>query len=130
MNRAFTNLPTLQTLEITDSRQGEVSVTYAFADLGKRKSKILLKLSYPEFQKKQINCQDNVLSIEGERKQGHKEKRPDYLRSERSFGAFKRLIILPASIVEDKVKGVFKEGILRLTIPKAEKSKRKAVPIG
>ena len=76
-----------------------------------------------------ISCQDNVLTIEGDRNQEKKEEHRGYLRSERSYGAFKRSIILPTSILEDKVKASFKNGILRITIPKAEKSKSKSVPI-
>ncbi|NIT58045.1 MAG: Hsp20 family protein [Aliifodinibius sp.] len=100
-------------------------------DMFETDGEYIVEVELPGLSKKdiQINCQDNVLSIEGERKHTHKEERPGYLRSERSFGAFKRSIILPASIVEDKVKASFKEGILRVTVPKAEKSKRKEVPI-
>lgn len=100
-------------------------------DMFETDGEYIVEVELPGLSKKdiRINCQDNVLSIEGERKRSHKEERPGYLRSERSFGAFKRSIILPTSIVEDKVKAVFKEGILRVTVPKAEKSKRKEVPI-
>ncbi|WP_440998795.1 Hsp20/alpha crystallin family protein [Fodinibius sp. SL11] len=100
-------------------------------DMLETEAEYIVEVELPGLSKKdiQINCHDNVLSIEGERKQEHKEERPGYLRSERSFGAFKRSIILPAPILEDKVKATFKEGILRVTVPKAEKSKRKSVPI-
>ena len=100
-------------------------------DMFETDGEYIVEVELPGLAKKdiQINCQDNVLSIEGEREKAHKEERPGYLRSERSFGAFKRSIILPASIVEDKVKAAFKDGILRVTVPKAEKSKRKEVPI-
>lgn len=100
-------------------------------DMMETDDEYLIEAELPGLTKKdiQINCQDNVLSIEGERRQQHEEESPGYLRSERSYGSFKRSIILPTSIVEDKVKATFKDGILRVTVPKAEKSKRKSVPI-
>lgn len=100
-------------------------------DMYETDGEYIVEVELPGLTKKdiQINCQDNILSIEGERKQETKEEHPGYLRSERSYGSFKRSIMLPASIIEDKVKATFKEGVLRVTIPKAEKSKRKSVPI-
>lgn len=100
-------------------------------DMMETDDEYLLEVELPGLTKKDIHitCQDNVLSIEGEREYEKKNDQPGYLRSERSYGAFKRSIILPTSIVEDKVKATFKDGILRVSVPKAEKSKRKAVPI-
>lgn len=91
----------------------------------------IVEVELPGLSKKdiQINCQDNVLSIEGERNKEKKEEHPGYLRSERSYGNFKRSIMLPTSILEDKVKATFKDGVLKVMVPKAEKSKRKSVPI-
>lgn len=100
-------------------------------DMMETDNEYLVEVELPGLTKNdiQINCQDNVLSIEGERRQENREENPGYLRTERSYGAFKRSIILPTSILEDKVKATFKNGILKVTVPKAEKSKRKAVPI-
>ncbi|MGM0545198.1 MAG: Hsp20/alpha crystallin family protein [Bacteroidota bacterium] len=100
-------------------------------DMFETDGEYIVEVELPGLTKKdiQINCQDNVLTIEGERKQEKEEEHPEYLRSERSYGTFKRSIILPTSILEDKVKATFKEGVLKVTVPKAEKSKRKSVPI-
>ena len=91
----------------------------------------LIEVDLPGLTKKdiQINAHDNVLSIEGERKRETKEEHPGYLRNERYFGSFKRSIMLPASVMADKIKATFKDGVLRINVPKAEKSKRKTVPI-
>lgn len=76
-----------------------------------------------------INVQDRVLTIEGERKHETEEEHNGYLRRERSFGSFERKFSLPASVKEDKIKASFKDGVLTVHIPKAEKSKRKSVKI-
>jgi HSP20 family protein len=129
MDRIFNELiPFSWRLDETETGMTAWSPT---TDMYETDGEYIVEAELPGLSKKdiQINCQDNVLSIEGARKQDHKEERPGYLRSERSFGAFKRSIILPATIIEDKVKASFKEGVLRVTVPKAEKSKRKTVPI-
>ncbi|MEL7834750.1 Hsp20/alpha crystallin family protein [Fodinibius sp. Rm-B-1B1-1] len=114
-----------------DEPETGMSMWTPITDMMETDNEYLLEVELPGLTKKdiQINCQDNVLSVEGERKHDKKEERPGYLRSERSYGAFKRSIILPTSILEDKVKATFKDGILKITVPKAEKSKRKTVPI-
>lgn len=90
-----------------------------------------IEVELPGMSKKdiKINLQDNVLTIEGEREKKVKKESNGYLRSERSFGQFKRSLVLPVAVVEDKIKATFKDGILTVSVPKAEKSKRKAVPI-
>lgn len=129
MDRIFNELiPFSWRLDETDQSMTTWTPT---TDMFETDGEYIVEAELPGLNKKNINisCQDNVLTIEGERKQEHKEERPGYLRSERSFGTFKRSIILPTSIVEDKVKASFNEGILRVTVPKAEKSKKKSVPI-
>lgn len=76
-----------------------------------------------------INVQDSVLTIEGERKHETKEEHNGYLRRERSFGSFIRKFALPVSVIENKIKASFQDGVLTVNIPKAEKSKRKSVKI-
>jgi HSP20 family protein len=100
-------------------------------DMTETDNEYLIAVDLPGMTKKdlQINCYDNVLTIEGERKQEKNEKHNGYLRNERSFGAFKRSVMLPAPIIDDKIKASFKDGVLKVTVPKAEISKRKTVAI-
>lgn len=129
MDRIFNELiPFSWRLDDTETTMSTWTPT---TDMFETDGEYIVEAELPGLSKKDIhiNCQDNVLSIEGERKLEKKEEHAGYLRSERSYGNFKRSIILPTSIIEDKVKAVFKDGILRVTVPKAEKSKRKSVPI-
>lgn len=101
------------------------------ADMVETDNEYLLSVDLPGLSKKdiKINYHDNVLTIEGERKEEKKEEHKGYLRNERYYGSFERSFMIPAAITEDKIKATFKDGVLQVTIPKAEKSKRKSVTI-
>lgn len=78
-----------------------------------------------------ISATDDVLMIEGEKKSETEEKEKGYYRTERYFGSFHREIALPSEIDRDKSEANFKNGILRLTLPKTEKAQKtaKTIPI-
>jgi HSP20 family protein len=63
-----------------------------------------------------------VLSISGERKAEKEEKDKKYHRIERSYGSFIRSFTLPEGVSSDKIDAEFKDGILRLHLPKNEKA--------
>jgi HSP20 family protein len=48
---------------------------------------------------------------------------------ERTYGAFSRMVRLPAPVAADKIKASFKNGVLTVTLPKTEEAKEKAIPI-
>jgi len=114
-----------------DEGESEVGMWAPTTDMIETDNEYVVEVDLPGLSKDDItiNCQDNVLTIEGERKRESKEEHKGYLRNERYFGTFKRAIMLPASILDDKIKATFKDGVLRVTVPKAEKSKRKTVDI-
>lgn len=129
MDRIFNDLmPYRWSLEDSEMETG---IWAPVADLSETDDSYLIETELPGLNKKDINItyQDKMLTIEGERKKEKEEETNGYLRSERYFGTFKRSFVLPAAIREDKIKANFKEGVLKVTIPKAEKSKRKTVTI-
>ncbi|MBL0713380.1 MAG: Hsp20/alpha crystallin family protein [Desulfosarcina sp.] len=67
-----------------------------------------------------IEVKDNVLSITGDRNVDPASGSGSYLRSERVFGKFKRAFALPAMIGTEKISAGFKNGVLKITIPKPE----------
>lgn len=69
-----------------------------------------------------VSLKDSVLTIKGEKKAEREEKDEDksYHRVERSFGSFQRSIRLPEEIEADKIKASFKNGLLKISIPKNE----------
>jgi HSP20 family protein len=76
-----------------------------------------------------ISLHDGVLTISGERKQEREAKNGDTFRSERYFGKFQRSVTLPASVDGGKVKASYKDGILRVELPKAEEAKPRQIEV-
>lgn len=76
-----------------------------------------------------ITLQDNLLTIRGEKKQETEQKGKNYHRMERSYGSFTRSFSLPTAIQADKIKASYKDGLLNITLPKAEEVKSKEIPV-
>lgn len=78
-----------------------------------------------------IEVADDSLTIEGERKEEHKEEREGYYRSERSYGSFCRVVPLPEGAISESAKAAFNNGVLEVTIqaPPREVSRKRRVEI-
>jgi HSP20 family protein len=76
-----------------------------------------------------VSLQDNILTLRGEKKQEKEEKGKTFHRVERSYGSFARSFTLPTAVLAGKVKATYKDGILQITLPKAEEVKSKEIPI-
>ena len=79
-----------------------------------------------------IEVQDNVLTLSGERRFEEEVKEDKYYRIERRYGSFSRSIALPQAVDESKIEANYENGVLEVTVPKAEvvKPKKIAVSIG
>ena len=77
----------------------------------------------------QIQFENGVLSISGEKKQEVESKEKNWHRMERRFGAFYRSITLPAGVDVERVEATFTDGVLTVRIPKREELKPKAIRI-
>ena len=71
-----------------------------------------------------ISLSNGVLTIKGEKKQEREEKEGDYHLTERSFGAFMRAVQLPTEVQSDKIEASYKNGVLKITLPKSEEAKK------
>ncbi len=76
-----------------------------------------------------IEVKENVLSISGERNVDNSVGNGSYMRSERVFGRFARSFALPAMIPTEKITASFKDGVLKITIPKPEVEQPRKVSI-
>jgi HSP20 family protein len=76
-----------------------------------------------------VDITDGVLSIKGERRQETEESGKRFHRIERSYGSFTRSFTLPDNVDDNKVKAVFKDGVLNLSIPKTPKAEPKAIEV-
>ena len=76
-----------------------------------------------------ITIADDVLTLKGEKKEEKEVKEKNYHRIERSYGSFQRSVSLPAGVQADKAKATYKDGVLHITVPKAEEAKPKQIKI-
>lgn len=76
-----------------------------------------------------IEMKDNTLSVFGERKRETTEKKEKVQRYEKSYGYFRRSFSLPTNVVSEKVAAKYDNGVLELTVPKAELAKPKTIEI-
>ena len=76
-----------------------------------------------------IELEDNVLTVSGERKAEHEDKREGFYRMERSYGAFSRSLTLPKGVDPEAVTAAFDRGVLEVRIPKPEERKPRRVEI-
>jgi HSP20 family protein len=100
-------------------------------DLLESKDAILIKVDLPGMNEKDISVSlsgDNIV-IKGERKTEREEKDKQYHRVERSFGAFQRIVPLPATVEAGKIKAEYKKGVLEVQLPKKPEAKPKEIPI-
>jgi HSP20 family protein len=76
-----------------------------------------------------IELEDNVLTVSGERKAEHEDKKEGFYRMERSFGQFRRSLTLPDGVDADGIAATFDKGVLEVRIPKPEERKPRKVAI-
>jgi HSP20 family protein len=77
----------------------------------------------------QITLENNVLTISGERNLEKEVKSENFHRLERSYGQFSRSFTLPANVQTEKAEAKFADGVLTITLPKAEESKPRKLEI-
>lgn len=92
---------------------------------------IELKADLPEVDPKDVDVrvEDNTLFLKGERKFEKEVKEENFHRIERSYGSFSRSFALPHGIATDKISADYKNGVLKVTLPKREDSKPKQIQV-
>jgi HSP20 family protein len=100
-------------------------------DITEDDKEYLVKADLPEVKKEdvRVTVENGVLTILGERKFEKEEKDKKYHRIERAYGNFIRSFTLPDAVDGSRVAGEFKDGVLRVRLPKTEKAKPKAVEV-
>lgn len=100
-------------------------------DLYETDNEIVINAEIPGVDKKDINIEvkDGILHLSGERKEEKEVKEERYHRKERYYGTFRRSFTLPAHINAEKVKAKFKDGILKIALPKIEEAKPKKIDV-
>jgi HSP20 family protein len=116
--------------ELARSSQLLSGWTPAF-DVYEDKDNVYVRAELPGMRKEDIDLSlhNGSLSISGERKSEEKLKNAEVYRAERFFGRFQRTITLPTPVAVDKIKAQYKDGILNVTLPKAEEAKPKHIDV-
>jgi len=100
-------------------------------DVIDRDDEVVVKAELPGVEKKDLDVSvtETSVTIKGTTSHEEKEEKGDYYRCEISRGAYARTVALPSYVDADKAKASFKDGVLELTLPKVEKSKRRSIEI-
>jgi HSP20 family protein len=101
-------------------------------DLLETDEQFVLRADLPGMDESDVNIEleDNVLTISGERKTEHQDKREGFYRMERAYGSFSRSLTLPKGIDAEAVSAEFDRGVLEVRVPKPEQRKPRRISIG
>jgi HSP20 family protein len=99
-------------------------------DVSETKDNVVVKAEVPGMDPKDIDISlaDGILTLRGEKKD-REEKEENYYLTESRYGSFSRSIRLPHEVQSDKIKANYKNGVLKVTMPKSEEAKKKEVKI-
>lgn len=100
-------------------------------DVYEEDNNIVAEMQIPGVEPKNLNVEieDNYLKVSGSREEEKEEKKKSYYRKEIKKGAFERVILLPSEVVGDKAEAEYKDGVLKIKIPKAKEAKVKKVSV-
>ncbi len=100
-------------------------------DMMQTEDDVVVKASIPGVQADDIDISvtGDTLTIRGEVKSQEEVKKADYHLREIRQGSFARSVLLPCPVISDKARAEFENGILKLTLPKAEEVKPKTITV-
>ena len=114
--------------------QGEDSAITNWApavDIFETPNELVVKADLPDVDEKDIDIhvENNLLTIRGERKFEKNVSEDNYLRVERTYGAFSRSFSLPNTVNAEAIHAEYKNGVLTVNLPKREESKPRQVKV-
>jgi HSP20 family protein len=100
-------------------------------DIFETEHELVVKADLPDVKPEELDVrvENNILTIRGERKFEKKVNESNYLRVERSYGAFSRSFSLANTVNSEAIKAAYKNGVLTLSIPKREEAKPKQIKV-
>ena len=112
-------------------RAGFLSDATPALDVYEGKDAFVVKAELPGMKKEdiQVSVHDGSLSLSGERKVEGNSADSEVLRSEHFFGRFERTLALPAAVNAEKISAQYLDGVLTVTLPKAEEAKPKQINV-
>jgi HSP20 family protein len=106
-------------------------VMTASVDVAETAGAVEVRMDLPGVKPDEIDIQmsDNFLTVSGTRKEEKEDKDKTYHRVERRQGTFARTIALPCCVSEDKVDAQYKDGVLKIVMPKTEEAKARKIKV-
>lgn len=100
-------------------------------DIHETPNELVVKADLPDVDEKDIDVrvENNLLTIRGERKFEKSVPAENYLRVERTYGAFSRSFSLPNTVNPESIRAEYKNGVLTVSLPKREESKPRQVKV-
>ena len=94
-------------------------------------SEVVIHAELPGAKKEDIDVrvENNVLTLSGQKQRSEETKEEGFYRSERAFGSFSRSFSLPTTVDVSKISAEFSDGVLTLTLPKAEEAKPRQIEV-
>jgi HSP20 family protein len=129
MNRLFNSF--FDTPTATHSNGATFRRWIPAMDLVETEDSFVLTADLPGLSESDVNIEveDNVLTVSGERKAEHEDRKGGYYRVERSYGSFRRSLTLPEGVDPEAVTATFDKGVLEVTVPKPEQQQPRKVQI-
>jgi HSP20 family protein len=129
MNRVF------EDAAVRGWKNDEPSATTSWSpavDIYETDNEIMVQAELPGVDRKDIALQleNNVLTLKGDRRFEKETNQENYHRIERSYGGFSRAFTIPTVVDEDKIRADYRDGILKIALPKKEQVKAKQIKIG
>ena len=117
-----------------EAGRDESLTTSTFApavDVYEDEHQVTLKIEVPGIDEKDIDVQieNNILTVHGERKIEKEEKEENYRRVERQYGSFTRTFTLPTTVDTDNVSANYEKGVLKIALPKKAEAKPKQIKV-
>jgi HSP20 family protein len=126
MQKRMSSLWNLEPFRSTNGQEETLTVAEwsPNVDIVEDEKEFLIKAELPEMKREEVKVtvEDNVLTISGERRQEKEEKNKRVHRIECEYGSFARSFTLPPGTLGDKVVAEFKDGVLRVHLPKDTKA--------
>ena len=125
MNRSLYGRPSIHVWRNADAGLG-VPV-----DVFETDTNVVVKAALPGLNPEDVEASvsDGVLTLKGETKADEKSEGENYYRREIRYGSFSRSIPMPVEVVGEKAEAEFKDGVLTVTLPKAEEARPKTIKI-
>lgn len=127
MNRMFDNFSRSFFDDFPFSREIDFHRTMTpRIDMAEMENEIQVTVELPGMEEKdiEVNFSKDMLVIRGEKKAEKEDKRKGYYLVERTYGSFHRAIPIPAGVDPDKVEAKFKNGVLKVTLPKTKEAQK------